>query len=552
VKIKSLSEIDLSTSLLSKVYNANRTWEGEIIYFLLIDRFHTGENNIVKEYQPHYHNNQEQDFTRLLERQGGTFRGIQSQLSYIKKLGCTAIWLSPVFENYENSYHGYAIADFLAPDPRFGSMDELKALVKEAHQQGLRIILDVVINHTADTWYYKEGAPSYNGSAFTFDGWKDENFPNPKELRNPAYYKKFGAIRHWDSYPETQEGDIFELKKLTTDESPIGKEVLSALIKIYCYWIKETDVDGFRLDTVKHLTPSAVALFCSAIREYTHYLGKDHFLLLGEAVGDDRLMRKYFKYVKTTDGYKKGLDALLDFPLHFVLEEVVKGDRPVNDLYKVYRTKEKLLAKVNKSWHDLVVFLDNHDQIGQEYKSRITSAADEPEVLAMVGWMYFLYGIPCIYYGTEQFLKGAGNHDVWLREPMFNKSENSSYLNADSFLYREISKLSILRSSLVKFISARMEIDYVSVNSNEFISCEYQNNVIYWSKRIVEEKLILLYNPKKTEKIVVCVKLTSMNLRIKSKFEYVYGKVGEIMVECKDDCGYLNIDLNPQQFVILK
>lgn len=546
--IKSISAINLSKPTLPEDHICiNRPWKEEVIYFLMVDRFHDGEQREVDFYKS---NNIDQ--SSLMKRFGGTFRGIQSQLSYIKNLGCTVIWLSPVFENYEKSYHGYAINNFLATDPYFGSIEELKELVKKAHQLGIRIVLDIVINHTADTWDYKEENPSYTGATYSFGGWKDANFPLPEEFRNANFYKKAGAVRSWDNYPETQEGDIFELKKLILDESPIGKEVLAMLIKVYSYWIKETDIDGFRLDTLKHLLPSTVASFCKGIKEYANYLGKDSFIIFGEAVGDDGLASKYLKSVKTAEGFKKGLDAVLDFPLHFILEEVVKGKKPVKELYKVYKGKWKMLAKLNKNWSDLIVFADNHDQIGQEHKARLGYDADEKEVVAIIGFLYFLYGIPCLYYGTEQFFQGNGTHDCWLRAPMFDKNENKCFQNAKNFLYHEIVTLATLRKKMAIFMDAELEIDFLSVNESSFISAEYINEVIYWSKRIFEDKLIMLYNPQKNESRSICVKLSLNNHRIKSKLEYVYGSIGEAEIEEKEGYGYVKIDLDPQQFVILK
>jgi glycosidase len=548
MEIKTLSAIDLSRPTLpdDPVY-INRSWKEELIYFLMVDRFHDGEEREVNFYQS---NKTEQSF--LLKRFGGTFRGIQAQLSYIKNLGCTTIWLSPVFQNYEKSYHGYAITNFLATDPLLGSIEELKELVKATHQKGIRVVLDIVINHTADTWDYKEENPYYTGAAYSFGAWKDADYPLPQELRNTNLYKKAGYIRNWDTYPETQEGDIFELKKLILDESPVGQEVVNMFIKIYSYWIKETGIDGFRLDTVKHLQPSAVAGFCKGIKEYANYLGKDSFIIFGETVGDDALAGKYLKSVKTAQGFKKGLDAVLDFPLHFILEEVVKGKRPVKELYKVYRDKQKMLAKLNKSWSDLIVFADNHDQIGQEHKARLGYDADEKEVLAIIGFLYFLYGIPCLYYGTEQFFQGNGTHDCWLREPMFDKNENKCFQNEESFLYHEIVALADLRKKTAIFMEAEIEIDYIAVNEGDFRSAEYTDEVIYWSKRVFEDKLIMLYNPLKTDIRSICVKLSQNNHRIKSKLEYVYGGIGTVMVEEKGGFGYMKIDLNPQQFVILK
>ena len=547
----SISQLELSKDDLPSTFaSIDRSWDDEIIYFLMIDRFHDGNNHSVADFQ--LFSDFEHGKEVLKERCGGTFNGIRLQLEYIKKLGCTCIWLSPVFENYENSYHGYAIRNFLSPDPAFGSLEDLKTLVKEAHTLGLRIVLDIVINHTADTWRYEGEQPEYNGSSFVFGSWRDNEFPIPSELRNVQYYKKHGAVVNWDSYPETQEGDIFELKKLILDESTIGKEVVSTFVSIYSYWIKELDIDGFRLDTVKHIKPLVVANFCEAIREYASYLGKKNFMIFGEVVGGDKLLKKYLKPQKKQHTYSKGIDKVLDFPLHFILEDIIKGKKEVNSLYQLYQRKLKVIKKLNKTWSDFIVFADNHDQIGQLTKTRIAFNSDEKEVIGIIGFLYFLYGIPCLYYGTEQLMQGNGLHDSSIREPMFNKLKKTSFHNIDSKLFKEISHLASLRASMAIFKEANVEFDEISVNGGEFVSCELTKQVVYWSKRIYTEKCILLYNTNKHDSVSLCVKLSTNGLRNKSKFEYVYGGIGTIEIEEKEGCGYLNIDLFSKQFVILK
>ncbi len=543
-----LSDIDLSRPDLPEETFIRRSWKEEIIYFLMVDRFHDGKSTTVSPGSAGKSYRKEE----LMSRQGGTFAGIRMQLPYLKNLGCTTLWLSPVFENYESTYHGYAINNFLNTDPHFGTKEELRELVKEAHAMGIRIVLDVILNHTADTWYYQVEDPSYSGVVHPFGGWRNEQYPVPGEFRNMDFYKKTGAIQNWDAYPETQEGDIFELKKLVTDQSPVGKQVLEALVKVYSYWIKELGIDGFRLDTVKHLTPEAVAFFCSRIREYARYLGNDSFMIFGEAVGNYSLMSKYLRPVRTPEGFLNGLDAALDFPLHFLLEDVVKGERPVSDLYKLYRKNQKTLTKLRKSTSDLIVFADNHDQIGQEYKKRIAYEAEPSQVLATIGLLYFLYGIPCLYYGTEQFLKGHGLHDCFVREPMFEKEKEICFHDEKNSLFKEIAALASLRQKMTLFQEAVVEFDQVSVNGGEFMSCEHQKEVLYWSKRVFEEKMILLYNPQNGQNMQISAKLSSNQGRIKTKFNYVYGGSGEIITEQREGCGYINIDLNPLQFVILK
>ncbi len=545
MKIRSIAHIDLSKPTPTRnVPSINRPWKEELIYFLMVDRFHDGKirtpityshaNTIPKE--------------QLMKRFGGTFNGIKSQLQYIKNLGCTCIWLSPIFENHEKTYHGYAIVNFLETDPRYGTLEELKSLINEAHKLDIRIVLDIIVNHTADTWSYKEKDTEYNGEPYSFGKWNDATFPLPHEFRNVAYYKKMGAIQNWDSYPETQEGDIFELKKLVLDESAIGKDVLTSLITIYSYWMKELNIDGFRIDTVKHLSPIVVSNFCKAIRAYANYLGKENFLLVGEVIGDYKRIQTYIKPIKTNEGFQRGLDAVFDFPLHFLLEDIIKGKRPVADLYKTYKKRQQVCLKANKSASDFIVFADNHDQVAQSVKARIGFEATIEQVIASVGFLYFIGGIPCLYYGTEQFLQGHGEHDCFLREPMFHPKSIESYHFEDSLMYRNLALLAVIRKRLMPYVWADIEEDELSIGNEGFMVCSEQSEVVYLSKRNVLDKLILLFNPSDCKKTSVKVKFKETNTDNDRKYEYVYGGEGSI----ESDCGKLTIDLIPYQFVILE
>ena len=133
-------------------------WRDQVIYFLLVDRFDNNDTNTpayvaggdVQQNTPgagHYF-------------QGGNLKGIVRRLDYLKELGCTTIWLSPVLKNRQDlndSYHGYGIQDFLGVDPRFGTLADLQTLTQAAHQRGMYVILDVVLNHAGDVWHYPGG-----------------------------------------------------------------------------------------------------------------------------------------------------------------------------------------------------------------------------------------------------------------------------------------------------------------------------------------------------------------------------------------------------------
>lgn len=322
---------------------------------MLIDRFSDGKARQIESISPH---SPKQCFKNIC---GGNLKGITQNLNYLKDLGATAIWISPFYENNSNSYHGYAIQDFLNVDSRFGTLEELKNLVTEAHKLDIRVIFDVVINHTGDNWYYQnEQYPAYSrGRIYQEGGWRYPDKPIPVELRNFNYYRKQGQINRWDSYPETQQGDFFSLKKLKLDESKSGLEVLDLIVKIYSYWIKETDCDGFRLDTVKHAGRMPVAMFCDGIRKYCAEIGKANFFIIGEIPLQYEGIKPFLESVQSTisGASYSALDTAFDFPLHFVLADIVKGRKPFSLLKESFQERESIASET-----PMVTFLDNHDR----------------------------------------------------------------------------------------------------------------------------------------------------------------------------------------------
>src|ERR1041384_3644422 len=174
----SLSDIDLLRIPGKRYFKTDREWREEFIYFLMVDRFHDGQPR-----QPVQVAGRSHGFRTGDAFYGGTLRGIRDNLPYIAGLGCTAIWLSPVFET--NAYHGYDISSYLRIDPRFGTRQDLIDLVDAAHGSAtpIRIILDVVINHSGDNWAYPGGYRYfYSGNQqFPFGSWRRPDRPVPTE-----------------------------------------------------------------------------------------------------------------------------------------------------------------------------------------------------------------------------------------------------------------------------------------------------------------------------------------------------------------------------------
>ncbi|MDF0593558.1 alpha-amylase family glycosyl hydrolase [Methanotrichaceae archaeon M04Ac] len=443
-----------------EVYPSPSDWRDQFIYHLMVDRFNDGD-----EKRPAYEESlpRDRDDSEGDRWQGGTLKGVSKKMDYIKGLGCTAIWLSPIFRNRdgENTYHGYGTQNFLEVDPRFGTVKDLQDLVKKAHKKGIRVILDVVMNHTGDNWAYPGGYPYYycDGQRFDFGFWRRSDTPEegdggsvlPREFENPEWYRRKGEIRNWDAFPETRDGDFLSLKDLDTS----NKEVLKALIDVYKHWIAEADIDGYRLDAAKHLEESSTAIFCNAIREYAQRIGKKNFFLFGEIVGEDSFIDQYIgrnARIPGTNERFPSLDAALDFPLWGVLEWVIKGFRNPAALRERYARFSDIYADRGEAGRRFVTFVDNHDQIGRSPKGRfLFEDPHQDQALLAVGYLLTSQGIPCIYYGTEQGFDGGGDHDKYLRECMFGggwgafKTTGHHFFNPEHPLYRSISRIAEIR-----------------------------------------------------------------------------------------------------------
>jgi glycosidase len=445
----------------SQVFSSPSDWRDQFIYHLMVDRFNDGDEN-TPAYEPGLPRNR--DDSEGDRWQGGTLKGISKKLDYIKGLGCTAVWLSPIFKNRdaENTYHGYGTQNFLEVDPRFGNSKDLRDLVRGAHRNGIYIILDVVLNHTGDNWAYPGGYPYYycNGQRFDFGFWRrsdpsdeadDYGAVMPLEFENPQWYRRKGEIRNWDAFPETRDGDFFSLKDLDTS----NKDVLKALIDVYKHWIAEADIDGYRLDAAKHLEESSTAIFCNAIREYAQRIGKKNFFLFGEIVGEDSFIDQYIgrnARIPGTNERFPSLDAALDFPLWGVLEWVIKGLQNPAALRNRYGRFGEIYADRGEAGRRFVTFVDNHDQIGRSPKGRfLFEDPHQDQALLAIGYLLTSQGIPCIYYGTEQGFDGGGDHDKYLRECMFGgkwgafNTTGHHFFNPEHPLYRSISEIAGLR-----------------------------------------------------------------------------------------------------------
>jgi glycosidase len=443
------------------VHPSPADWRDQTFYFLLPDRF----SDANEAQRPVFDRADPQRFKAPDRRawmeagksfQGGTLKGIASKLGYLQGLGVTALWLGPVWRQRADlqTYHGYGIQNFLEVDPRFGTRQDLRDLVDAAHARGMYVLLDVIYNHTGNNWFYeldgepRETLPYRFRPPYPFHGWRSgtgasiaaiaapEDGVWPEELQDPGWYTRAGQIGRFDPQPweyrlhpdnEFRRGDFFDLKDVDLNRD----DALSALIRVYQYWIALSDCDGFRIDTVKHTPWEGSRNFCGAIHEYAESIGKESFWLLGEVTGGGEMARDYLEI------FGRNIDAVLDIGAPAAqLGGVVKGALDPGAFLELWRAHDGLGShRETGRYH--VSILDDHDMVGRgkhRFAAHNAIASRDEQVAHAVGTQLTTLGVPCIYYGTEQAFDGTQDRhdfgieparsfeDRYIRESMFGGS----------------------------------------------------------------------------------------------------------------------------------
>lgn len=587
---RSLAEIHLADLTAGKNYFPSpAAWDDEVLYFLMLDRFsdgkeHGGFSDVNGNPVPADKarttplfcieadaNNAEwqQWFEAGRGWCGGTIAGLKDKLGYLKRLGVTAIWVSPVFRQVtgSDSYHGYGIQNFLDVDPRFGTREELREFVAEAHECGIRVILDIILNHAGDVFSYQDNQPYfyYQGWQWPVKGYRlkqgdsgsipfsiasgdghPEIWPDgaiwPVEFQSETTWTMKGEIRNWDAFPEFLEGDFCSLKEIRLGHGlqdpaqswDLERRIslfrpsvaLDHLIKVYRFWMAYADIDGFRLDTVKHMEPGAVRYFASGIHEFAQTLGKENFPIIGEITGGRSFAMQILDVT--------GLDAALGIgDLPDKLEFLAKGWRsPGNPetgeqegYFDLFRNS-LLDGKSSQQWYSkhIVTMIDDHDQVGEQRKYRF--CGDSPEswklLKAALGLNLATEGISCIYYGTEQAFNGADPRhddnswgDVFLRECMFGgpfgslQSTGRHFFNEEHEVFRFVGRLTKFRKGEIALRRGRQYLRKVSATGSEgeFFYPQPVNGqmrwVVAWSRIIAETECLCAINTSLEKELTV-------------------------------------------------
>lgn len=360
---KTSTAVSTSTSLKSGMS------QNDLIYFVMTDRFYDGDKS----------NDKDTNDDDPKAYHGGDLKGITDKLDYIKSLGATAIWITPVVQNMPGGYHGYWTKDFYKVDEHLGNMEDMKKLVSEAHKKNIKILMDYVVNHVG-----------YNNPWLT-DGKHNGWFHTQQDIQN------------YDDPTECENGWLSGLPDLNQDNPAVS----DYLIKNALWWIDNTGIDGMRLDTVKHVPKTFWSKFTKAIK--TKY---PDFYFLGEIWSDDTTFQEQYK--------EAGIDGVTDYNLYDGLKNAFKEDGSPAGLVTAIGTEN---AFKNPELNGL--FIDNHDN--QRFVTYAGKNGDKYLKLALTFELTYPE-IPIIYYGTEIGMEGGDDPDN-RRDMEWEKTGSSDIMN---------------------------------------------------------------------------------------------------------------------------
>ncbi|KAI0798094.1 alpha-amylase [Abortiporus biennis] len=395
--MSSLLALFFSLSLLRAVAGATADqWRSRSIYQIITDRFALPQGADINACDPG-----KQTWC------GGTWATIRENLDYIQNAGFTAIWISPVSQNYEgprsaygDAYHGYWIADASKLNDRFGTADDLKALSDDLHKRGMYLMIDVVVNNVMST----SVTPDYSKYMF----------------KNPSQYHPYCPIQ-WGNVTSEQNCWLGDTKVPLPDLNTQDPTVVSG----YSSWIKdlvtEFNIDGLRIDAAKHVQPGFWNVFCEAAGVFC----------IGEVFGDD--INEAASYQAPNE-----LDSILNYPMYTALTQAfwipgALNSSAITNTLELYKTKFKDPGLLGN-------FLEN-----QDLPRWANMSVDPQSMYNAMAFNFMSDGIPIVYYGQEQGFHGSA--DPWNREPLWT----SNYTNSSA--YEMIASLNQFRNFLINSTS---------------------------------------------------------------------------------------------------
>ncbi|TMI71306.1 MAG: alpha-amylase [Bacteroidetes bacterium] len=317
-------------------------------------------------------------------RHGGDLEGIANHLDYLRELGITTIWLNPIQENKMRggSYHGYAITDFYKMDPRFGSNQEFKSLVKTVHDRGMKMVMDMVFNHCGSSHWWMNDLPSKD--------W----------INNDGVFLQtnHATLTVMDVHAsETEKSNFLNgwFTRSMPDLNQRNRHLATYLIQNSIWWIEFSRIDGIRQDTYSYLDYDFLARWCKEV--YAEY---PHFNIVGETWYNKATAPAWWQQNSRLANKNSYLKTAMDFSLTFIMQNAF-GKSDSGYLTNIF--EDIAQDFIYPDPYNLLIFLDNHDL------SRFNRADDTDLKRYKQGLAFLLTtrGIPQVYYGTEILMTGT-------------------------------------------------------------------------------------------------------------------------------------------------
>ena len=523
---------------------------GDNIYFVMTDRYQNGNTANDRMGLTGSRDATAFDPTSTAYYHGGDLAGLTdgcnsgNGIKRLKDMGFSAVWLTPPFkqryvQGSSASYHGYWITDFTDIDPHLGTKAEFKSFVDCAHSQGMKVVLDIVMNHTGDVNYYPSGNYNFGAPRTSQVAPADTNLRKPAFLNILSNYHNRGDVQNWGLKEQSQNGDFFGLDDVATEKP----EVIEGFAQVYASWVNDFGVDGFRIDTAKHVDDAFLGKWWPRVQELTA-VNKPDLFAFGEVY--DFGTASLTEFVRD-----RGIPSLLDFAFQSAAVQFATGNN-ISDITNVFGADDWYTTSDTNAYNQ-TTFLGNHDM--GRFGLMLKNAGSPTNDLwgdALLGYdlMYMSRGIPSVYYGDEVGIIGNGG-DKEARQDLFSTSVNSwkteariaagaigsgSYLTETNHPIQErISWLNSLRN------------EHPALKTGAQIQRYSGNNVIAFTRIDASnrtEYLVALNNSQET-KTGIRFKTSSPS----TTFTQVWGQPQTVTSDAQ---GFVTISVGDRQAVVLK
>ncbi|MEK8024161.1 MAG: alpha-amylase family glycosyl hydrolase, partial [Candidatus Hydrogenedentota bacterium] len=422
-------------------------WRYFGVYQVMTDRFYDGNpsNNTAHNYSTDFGAPSGQLPTEGNRRTiGGDFQGMKENIDYIKSLGYDAIWISNPFMGTEAN--GYAPTTYNCIDPKLGTVQEFRDLVDAAHARGMYVIVDMVGNHFAN-WFTDH---AFNGAGYGTPTYATDASKRYGATFNDAIgegnFHNYGNISNWNAPWDLEHGELVGLDDLITEDAYVRNYVIDHYVNM----IKAFDIDGFRVDAIKHVNINDWALICSGIRAGAAAVGKSNFYMFGEAFSGSHDAVGYYTGNKAGTGTKI-MNGMMDYAMY---QQGVPW-MLFNDQWGL----KNWVAGMNNASYDMgqgngttvwnfgnmnVHFADNHDV------ARFLSSGDWDRMLSVQGMLTMIEGLGAMYYGGEQAFNtagtdGRGAYGALYDHPFQWDNAVGDNVNMSFWLYKKIAKMMAAR-----------------------------------------------------------------------------------------------------------